>query len=70
MPKEQEKKHLFKVMSKKPIIPSDKEIKENISSRSAKLRFATKQENFNDFETDILNKFKYLIDIENYSKKL
>ena len=70
MPKEQEKKNLFKVINKKPIIPSNKEINENISSRSAKLRFAIKQEDFSDFETDILNKFKYLIDIENYSKKL
>ena len=70
MPKEKGKKNLFKVINKKPITPSDKEIGENISSRSAKLRFAIKQEDFNDFETDILNKFKYLIDIENYSKKL
>ena len=70
MPKEKGKKNLFKVINKKPIIPSDKEIVENISSRSAKLRFAIKKEDFNDFETDILNKFKYLIDIENYSKKL
>ena len=70
MPKGKEKKNLFKVINKKPITPSNKEIKENISSRSAKLRFAIKQEDFSDFETDILNKFKYLIDIENYSKKL
>ncbi len=70
MPKEKEKKNLFKVKNKKPIIPSDKEIEENISSRSAKLRFAIKQQDFDDFETDMLNKFRYLIDIENYSKKL
>jgi len=70
MPKVKDKKNLFKIINKKPIIPSNKEIKENISSRSAKLRFAIKKEDFSDFETDILDKFKYLIDIENLSKKL
>ena len=44
---------------KKPIVPSKKELKENISSRSAKLRFVIKKDNFYDFETDILEKFKY-----------
>ena len=47
-----------------------KEIKDNPSSRSAKLRYAIKKQDFYDFETDILEKFKYLIDIENFSKKL
>ena len=70
MPKEQEKINLFKLISKKPITPSQKEIKENPPSRSAKLRYAIKKENFYDFETDILKKFENLIKIENYSKKL
>ena len=70
MPKEQEKINLFKLISKKPITPSQKEIKENPPSRSAKLRYALKKENFYDFETDILEKFENLIKIENYSKKL
>ena len=70
MPKVKDKKNLFKIINKRPIIPSNKEIKENISSRSAKLRFVIKKEDFSDFETDILDKFKYLIDIENLSKKL
>ena len=70
MPKTGSKKKLLNVYVKKPILPSDKEIKENPSSRSAKLRYAIKREDFYDFETDILDKFKYLIDIENYSKKL
>ena len=70
MPKQKDKKNLFKIINKKPISPTDKEISKNISSRSAKLRFAIKQEDFNDFETDILDKFQHLIDIENLSKKL
>jgi len=70
MPKGEEKINLCKSVSKKPIIPSEKEIQENPPSRSAKLRYVIKKEDFYDFETDILDKFKYLIDIENFSKKL
>ena len=70
LPKNKEKVNLLKLINKKPILPSSKEIKENPPSRSAKLRFAKKIEDFYDFETDILNKFKYLLDIENYSEKL
>ena len=70
MPKVDSKKNLLKVIVKKPILPSAREIRENPSSRSAKLRYAVKKQDFYDFETDILDKFKYLIDIENYSKKL
>jgi 16S rRNA (cytosine1402-N4)-methyltransferase len=70
MPKISSKKNLLNLVIKKPILPSTKEIKENPPSRSAKLRYAIKKQNFYEFETDILDKFKYLIDIENYSKKL
>ena len=70
MPKNEEKINLLTLTNKKPIRPSIKEISENPPSRSAKLRYVIKSENFYDFETDILDKFKYLIDIENYSKKL
>ena len=70
MPKISSKKNLLNVFIKKPILPSHKEIKANPPSRSAKLRYAIKKQDFYDFETDILDKFKYLIDIENYSKKL
>ena len=37
---------LFLMKQKKPIIPSKKELKENISSRSAKLRFVIKKKIF------------------------
>ena len=70
MPKSEEKINLLTLINKKPIRPSIKEISENPPSRSAKLRYVKKNENFYDFETDILDKFRYLIDIENYSEKL
>jgi len=70
MPKKEEKVNLFKSISKKPITPSVSEIKKNPPSRSAKLRYVIKKEEFYDFETDILDKFKYLIATENLSEKL
>jgi 16S rRNA (cytosine1402-N4)-methyltransferase len=70
MPKREEEVNLFKLIDKKPITPSSKEIKDNPPSRSAKLRYVIKKEDFYEFKTDILDKFKYLIEIENYSKKL
>ena len=70
MPKTKEKVNLFKLINKKPIIPSSQEIRENFPSRSAKLRSAVKQEDSVNFDIDILEKFKNLIEIENYSNKL
>jgi 16S rRNA (cytosine1402-N4)-methyltransferase len=70
LPKINQQKILFRMPEKKPIIPSDKEISENLPSRSAKLRYIIKKEDFYEFETDIHKKFKYLIDIENFGKKL
>ena len=70
MPKTKEKINLLKLINKKPITPTIQEIKKNPPSRSAKLRFAIKQNDVSNFETDILDKFKYLIEVENYSEKL
>ena len=70
MPKTEIKKNLLKMIKKKPIIPSLKEIELNTPSRSAKLRYAIKQDDLYDFETDILDKFKHLVEIENFSEKL
>jgi 16S rRNA (cytosine1402-N4)-methyltransferase len=61
---------LFKMIKKKPQKPSSKELKENKPSRSAKLRYVIKKKDFNKFETDIFEKFRYLIDIENFGNKL
>ena len=61
---------LLRLNEKKAIIPSDEEIKENLPSRSAKLRYAIKKDDFYDFETDIFDQFKNLIEIEGYGDKL
>ena len=61
---------LFNLSQKKVITPSEKELKENLPSRSAKLRYAIKKKNFYDFETDIFDQFKHLIEIENFGDKL
>ena len=70
LPKLDQPETLFKLTEKKPITPSPKEITENAPSRSAKLRYIIKKENFYNFETDIFKKFENLIEIENFGKKL
>jgi 16S rRNA (cytosine1402-N4)-methyltransferase len=70
MPKIEEQDNLFKLGNKKPIVPSDRELKTNILSRSAKLRFAVKEKDVLNFEKEILKKFNYLLEIENLSNKL
>tara|TARA_B100001175_G_C19421920_1_gene596551 strand:+ start:57 stop:1067 length:1011 start_codon:yes stop_codon:yes gene_type:complete len=62
--------NLFILKQKKAIIASKKELSENFSSRSAKLRFVIKKKNFYEFKTDILNQFKHLLEIENFGDKL
>ena len=69
-PKVQQKKISFKMPLKKPIVPSDKELKDNLPSRSAKLRYLIKQADEYEIESDILNKFSELIEIENLGLKL
>ena len=68
--KVEQKEILFAMPSKKPIVPSEKEVKENPPSRSAKLRYLIKQEDSYEIETDILEKFSYLLEIENLGSKL
>ena len=70
LPKIDQPKTLFRRINKKPIIPSTKELKENLPSRSAKLRYVIKKKKFYNFDSDILKKFKNLIEIENLGKKL
>ena len=70
VPKLDQPETLFKMIEKKPIIPSSKELLENLPSRSAKLRYVVKKHDFYNFETDVFNKFKYLLEIENYGNKL
>ncbi len=61
---------LFHLTKKKPITPNKEELSENPPSRSAKLRFAIKKTDFFDFETDIEDQFKNLLDIEKFGEKL
>ena len=61
---------LFELIEKKAIVPSEKEINENLPSRSAKLRYVIKKSDFYNFDTDIENQFKNLIEIESYGDKL
>ena len=70
VPKLDQTKILFELKQKKPITPSIRELKENLPSRSAKLRYVIKKDDFYDFETDIYEKFRKFIEIENFSKKL
>ena len=70
VPVTQQAETLFILNQKKAIVPTDKEVNKNLPSRSAKLRYGIKKRNFYDFETDILDQFKNLIEIENFGDKL
>ena len=69
LPSKVKKKNLFKLINKKPIIPSTNEIKINPASRSAKLRYGIKLNNHFDF-SEFLQKFNYLLDIEKLARDL
>ena len=70
VPKVEESDTLFRMLEKKPRTPSKTELKENLPSRSAKLRYIVKKDDFYNFKTDILKKFEHLIEIENFGNKL
>ena len=70
VPKLDQIEPLFRMIKKKPITPSSKELKENAPSRSAKLRYIIKKNDSYNFETDIYKKFEHLIEIENFGNKL
>ena len=57
LPIEDSRSSLFKSTLKKPFVPSMKEIKENIRSRSAKLRYAIRNENNFFYPDEFKNKF-------------
>ena len=69
MPSNKENKKLFKIIEKKPIVPKKQEISYNPASRSAKLRYGIKLNNHNDF-SEFIEKFNYLLEVENLSKKI
>jgi len=70
VPKLSQPDTLFRMLEKKPITPSAKELKENLPSRSAKLRYIIKKDNSYNFETDVVKKFGYLLEVENIGNKL
>ena len=59
----------LELINKKPIMPSQEEIRLNPPSRSAKLRYAKKIKDGAEFD-DFILKFKNLLEIENIGKKL
>ena len=61
---------IFYMPQKKPIIPSEQEIKKNQPSRSAKLRYLIKNKDAYEIETDIVEKFSNLLEIEDLGSKL
>jgi len=69
LPRKIEKKNLFKLIDKKPIMPSEKELKINPASRSAKLRYGFKINNHSDF-SEFIKKFSYLLEVEGLAHKI
>ena len=69
-PKKNQDEIKFKMIKKKPITPSINELNENYQSRSAKLRYIIKKENFYKINSDIFDKFRHLIEIENFGEYL
>jgi 16S rRNA (cytosine1402-N4)-methyltransferase len=70
VPVTKQAENLFILPQKKAIVPTEKEVNENLPSRSAKLRYGIKKSDIYDFETDIINKFENLIEIEKFGDKL
>ena len=70
VPVTKQAENLFILPQKKAIVPTEKEVNENLPSRSAKLRYGIKKSDFYDFETDIINQFENLIEIEKLGDKL
>ncbi len=69
-PKIEQKNIFFKMPQKKPIVPSNEEIKKNPPSRSAKLRYIIKEKDVYEIESDIIDKFSNLLEIEKIGFRL
>ena len=65
LPIKKNKSNLFKLFSKKPLIASASEIKQNIQSRSAKLRYAIRNDNSFYYPDEFMNKFVNYSKLEN-----
>ena len=58
------KSNLFRLLSKKPLIPNKKEIKQNTRSRSAKLRYAIRNDNSFFYPKEFKKKFERYFKID------
>ena len=62
LPTKENKSSLFKLISKKPLVADMKEVEKNIRSRSAKLRYAMRNDNSffdpNEFKNKFINYLK------------
>ena len=64
LPLKENKSNLFKLLTKKPVVPEIKEIKENARSRSAKMRYAIRNNNSFIYPNEFLNKFESYLKLE------
>jgi len=64
LPIKENRSSLFKFISKKPLVADTKEIKENIRSRSAKLRYAIRNNNSFFYPNEFKNKFENYFNLE------
>ena len=64
LPSKENKSQLFKLLSKKPLIPSQKEIYQNKNSRSAKLRYVIRDDNSFFYPKEFKNKFQDYFNLE------
>ena len=64
LPQVKSKSDLFKVEIKKPLVPQTEEIDNNPRSRSAKLRYAIRNNNTFFFPTEFKKKFEHYFKIE------
>ena len=64
LPIKKDKSSLFKLISKKPLIANASEIRKNVRSRSAKLRYAVRDNNSFSYPYEFKNKFMNYFNIE------
>ena len=64
LPLNENKSDLFGLLSKKPLTPSKKEIHRNIRSRSAKLRYAVRNNNLFFYPKEFKKKFESFFNVE------
>jgi len=66
LPVNKNQQNLFKTFSKKPLIPDTEEIKKNVRSRSAKLRYAVRNNNSFFYPKEFLKKYNNYLKLEEF----